>query len=386
MKIFKFVLLASLLLISVSSFALSTIEAASYLVIVDAGSTGSRIHIFKNISAGLNALPVLTDIAPKNNSLSPGISDPQGDNITPLLDTAVATINADHGGPVLHIPFYLYGTAGMRLMDPAKQQQIYQGLTNLVSNYTENNQHPFMTMQLHTIPGEYEALFDWLAANYLAGTFIPDHTLGSMDMGGASTEIAFVPQSAQEANMTVSLAGTQYHLFAVSFLKLGQDQARAALADPNCYPNGYADKTIKQGKFDFKQCQQDIDSNLVLNPAYHVAATVPKADPGMTFVATSGYFYNFSFFLPAASQQSPANLMDAIQTVCNKSWSELQQDYPSIPVHYLSSYCFNGSYAAELMTKGYHFAEEDAHFEPKDEDWPVGAALYLVSQQARIPT
>ena len=48
--------------------------------------------------------------------------------------------------------------------------------------------------------GEEEGVFGWISANYLMGNLKPDRaptsatTMGSLDLGGASAQIVFMPQ------------------------------------------------------------------------------------------------------------------------------------------------------------------------------------------------
>lgn len=56
----------------------------------------------------------------------------------------------------------------------------------------------------------------------------PTGTLGALDLGGASTQITFIPQQKIESNdnsIDFRLYGNDYHLYTHSFLCYGKDQA-----------------------------------------------------------------------------------------------------------------------------------------------------------------
>lgn len=56
----------------------------------------------------------------------------------------------------------------------------------------------------------------------------PTGTLGALDLGGASTQITFIPQQKIESgdnSIDFRLYGNDYHLYTHSFLCYGKDQA-----------------------------------------------------------------------------------------------------------------------------------------------------------------
>ena len=79
-------------------------------------------------------------------------------------------------------------TAGMRLLTPAQQEPIWASLRSRLSG----SPFSFVDADAWTISGNYEGLYGFLAASYLAK--VPfGSAFGYLDLGGASTQIAFVP-------------------------------------------------------------------------------------------------------------------------------------------------------------------------------------------------
>ena len=88
--------------------------------------------------------------------------------------------------------------------------------------------------------GEEEAIFSWAATNFIMGTLLPqseglglvtynNHTYGTLDLGGASTQIAYyVPsQDIMEGLYKFQLGGQkQWNVYTKSFLQFGVDSAR----------------------------------------------------------------------------------------------------------------------------------------------------------------
>ncbi len=111
-----------------------------------------------------------------------------------------------------------------------------------------------------------EALYGWLDVNYLSGTF-QQHLplLGSVDVGGASAEIAFVTDD-EEVNpadiVNITIQNQTYHVFAKSYLGLGQDQAREAVnKTPDsmfCYPQEFMTPQGDEGRFPLTTVRNNI--------------------------------------------------------------------------------------------------------------------------------
>ena len=117
-------------------------------------------------------------------------------HIKPLLDFAKDIIPESHWS---NCPVFIQATAGMRLLPQDKQSAILENLCQGLKHSSE-----FLikdcSSQIQVIDGETEGLYGWLGLNYLYGHFnnynpqVSKHfTFGFMDMGGASTQIAFAP-------------------------------------------------------------------------------------------------------------------------------------------------------------------------------------------------
>jgi len=164
-----------------------------------------------------------------------------GAYLRPLLSHA-----RDHIPPSLHrdTPLFLLATAGMRLLSPKEQAQILQETCRFLSRHSNfkiddpSDAGPCGS-SVRIITGEEEGLFGWIAVNYLMDGFSSSSdertTYGFLDMGGASTQIAFEP-SAENQKMANSLidvrlrllGGEEIHhkVFVTTWLGYGTNQAR----------------------------------------------------------------------------------------------------------------------------------------------------------------
>lgn len=247
----------------------------NYIAIIDAGSTGSRLHIFNwvNKKGGVAGDSKDTKNAQERDSASDSDSDDDSDNSTndknrnkqkgakggadlnllkmldvrqdpswykkvdggidsfaedpkkvgkkhlkKLLKHAKKIIPADQ---LERTPIYVHATGGMRRL--SKQDQM--GIIDSTCAYISEKSSfwlPDCKTHVRVIQGGEEGLYGWIAANYLVGSLDDpsshdhgkDHaTYGILDMGGASMEVAFEPvKSKASANFGDEASEYTLHL------------------------------------------------------------------------------------------------------------------------------------------------------------------------------
>jgi golgi apyrase len=162
--------------------------------------------------------------------------------LAPLLDHA-----RSHIPPSVHhnTPLFLLATAGMRLLTSEQQMSILKASCEFLkfhSNFRidEPSSAGPCGSSIRIITGEEEGLFGWLAVNYLMDGFTKYSedrtTYGFLDMGGASTQIAFEPSPAERNNPRNNLIDVrlrliggdeiQHQVFVSTWLGYGTNQAR----------------------------------------------------------------------------------------------------------------------------------------------------------------
>ena len=144
----------------------------------------------------------------------------------------------------LETPLFLLATAGMRLLSPIQQARVLNAACQYLrsaSNFRiegESKDGP-CGLSVQIITGEEEGLFGWIAVNYLmdgfTGRIDEKTTYGFLDMGGASTQIAFEPADSElrgdEALVDVRLRllggeEVKHRVFVTTWLGYGTNQAR----------------------------------------------------------------------------------------------------------------------------------------------------------------
>ncbi|KAF8323408.1 hypothetical protein DL93DRAFT_2151666 [Clavulina sp. PMI_390] len=241
-------------------------------IVIDAGSSGSRVQVYswkdaRAVKADIEAHESnasLLDTLPRVEKgvqsgdgwlrkVEPGLStfgnDPTSvwDYLTPLLEHAQAIVP-----PSLHreTPLFLLATAGMRLLDSNQQTAIIEATCSFFRTRSSFRLGHSSTMgpcgsSVRIISGEEEGLFGWIAVNYLMDGFSSHEqnhraTYGFLDMGGASTQIAFEPSEKEKANLSTAtsdalvevrlrlLGGEEirHRVFVTTWLGYGTNQAR----------------------------------------------------------------------------------------------------------------------------------------------------------------
>lgn len=373
---------------AIFSLTVSSIVSAAnlnYAIIIDAGSSGSRLHLFQYLAKKHHPteVPVIEDIF--ITKTSPGISsyannpDAVGPAFKKILDEVQAELTA-RKIDVKNVSFSLFATAGMRLLPQEKQAVIYNKLTDYIKeNYN------FHINKIATISGKKEGWFGWLDINYLGNHFNSpnDTTVGSLDVGGASTQIAFSTNdfSKPKNEETFLIGGHRYTVFSKSFLGLGQDQARAEMNRGRlaaaCYPVNYPLSETAKGSFDFAACTQNYHTVVEMHDVYKSIVTLPR----ISFIAYSGAYHDFHFFkVDEEGIGGKGKLGTNIRQECNKTWDLFQADHKGIDIKYLAAYCANGIYVHHLFYEAYQLFDSQVatkkEINGKEIDWTLGALLY----------
>eukprot|EP00928_Gymnodinium_smaydae_P011374 TRINITY_DN14203_c0_g1_i1.p1 TRINITY_DN14203_c0_g1~~TRINITY_DN14203_c0_g1_i1.p1 ORF type:complete len:527 (-),score=62.51 TRINITY_DN14203_c0_g1_i1:478-2058(-) len=186
------------------------VETSHHVVVLDAGSTGTRAHVYhyhhRAVSSDSYPLieqpPLSTPEALASYSTHPGISsfadDPDAVNKTlgPLLRVAADGLQLhDPKAKLKRVPMYIGATAGLRLLPEETRDTVMRA----VINFCRSPENPFyfrLDEQARVLGGEEEGAFGWLALNNFKRSVGADakNTYGALDFGGASAQLTFIPE------------------------------------------------------------------------------------------------------------------------------------------------------------------------------------------------
>jgi apyrase len=210
----------------------------TFAVVIDAGSTGSRVHVFRFGHAGgdSNGAPELEDDT--FEAVKPGLSAYAGDpaaaaaSLKPLLQKALDTVPAH-----LHARTSLIvgATAGLRLLPGGQADAILDGVRALLKTDYPFSVDPAAGVTI--LDGADEGAFAWLTLNYLLGHLgkDPASTVAAIDLGGGSVQHAYAlaPGTASAAPpgyvRALAAPGRAYDVYVHSYLGYGLMAARDAV-------------------------------------------------------------------------------------------------------------------------------------------------------------
>ena len=171
-----------------------------YGLVVDAGSSGTRLRIYCWPPPSRGALPRIAD-ALQLSTAGLGIGDPTLrrrpglsafahspelalEQVLSLIDEARRWVPQDRSAAAL---LYVKATAGLRLLPARQAESLLQAVSGGLSNRTRC---PFSFVDARVISGEEEALFGWLSVNHLLGRRIPPCRHGSASAAPAPRQAA----------------------------------------------------------------------------------------------------------------------------------------------------------------------------------------------------
>ncbi|XP_040419645.1 LOW QUALITY PROTEIN: ectonucleoside triphosphate diphosphohydrolase 7 [Cygnus olor] len=418
--------------------------ALSYGVVVDCGSSGSRVFVYFWPPHNGNPHDLL-DIRqmrdrgsrPVVKKIKPGISvaaaapERATPYLRPLLRFAAAHVPAPKHKET---PLYVLCTAGMRLLPQRQQAAI---LDDLVRNIPLEFDFLFSKSHAEVISGKQEGVYAWIGINFVLGRFdhedeeaavvtvalgdqaeslVRKRTVGILDMGGASLQIAYeVPgsgafSSPQQEEAAKSLlaefnlgcdvqhTGHVYRVYVNTFLGFGGNFARqryeelvlnqtharnrlrgqqtglsaeTPFLDP-CLPVGLEDTVTRgdrtlyiRGRGDWQACAKLLQPLLggpnssqdSLTGAYKAPIDFSNSE----FYGFSEFFYCTEDVLRMGGRYNAPTFTAAAQEYCSQRWEVLTQRFRGglysshADEHRVKYQCFKSAWMYQVLHQGFRF-------------------------------
>lgn len=217
---------------SIDSLAFSlNLQKPFYAVIIDAGSTGSRVLAFSFHESIIHGNFILDDEL--FEQVKPGLSSFADDpvkgaqSIEVLLNKAKAVIPKSEWQ---HTPLSMKATAGLRLLPKDKADKLLKECEKLFEN------SGFLTSKksVSIMDGTDEGIFSWFTVNFLLdrlNTQNHKNTVAALDLGGGSTQVTFAPDTdhikKQEKHIySINAFSNNISIYTHSYLGMGLMAAR----------------------------------------------------------------------------------------------------------------------------------------------------------------
>ncbi|KAI5068044.1 hypothetical protein GOP47_0016389 [Adiantum capillus-veneris] len=402
-----------------------------YAVVFDAGSSGSRVHVYC-FGDNVELIPI-GDEMELFRKTEPGLSsfatDSEGgaNSLKELLDDA---INAVPSKQRSETPVRVGATAGLRTLPGTAAQNLLEAVTNLLTASPFKFQPDWVSI----LDGIQEGAFEWVTINYLLGNIGQDYgnTVGVVDLGGGSVQMAYAisedaagnaPKAVEGEDVYVkelNLLGKKYHLYVHSYLHYGLLAARAEVLKLvegtetcPCLAGGFkgeyqysSEQFAAEGSAsgaDFRKCQKLLVKALNKDHACeHMQCTFGGVWSGGGGDGQRKLFVA-SFFFDRALQAGiiknpdaveaklkPADFGRAGRQVCAMSLEDIGKNYPSTDEHQRPYFCLDLVYQYTLLVDGFAIDREQEitlikkvkyKNDAVEAAWPLGSAIEAISMK-----
>jgi guanosine-diphosphatase len=398
-----------------------------YALMIDAGSTGSRIHVYRFNYC--NASPTLEDEVFKE--IKPGLSSypdspkDAADSLDPLLKLAMSKIPKELQECT---PIAVKATAGLRLLGDEKSEAILKAVEEKIKN-----EYPFNLPKekgVIVMGGEDEGVYAWITVNFLLNKIGQDEkldTVAVMDLGGGSTQIVFepltidhlqypIPDSDEGYKVELKFGNFKYILYQHSYLGYGLNEARKTImgglitsenlpkkgpVTNQCFPEKFQKDISVEGindpvqivgtdKVNFRDCYKSVKSALFNKT---VACTTKPCSfdgiyqPSISETFNNNEIYAFSYFYdrttPLGLSLNPEieDIAELARKACaNKSeFKETEED---------PFFCLDLTYLYALLSYGYDIqTDKKITLAKKINDietgWCLGATIQMLDSMAQ---
>ena len=346
-------------------------------LIIDAGSTGSRLHVYA-YDQSLDSIAKINIDELHVMKIKPGIAS------LPLNQDEVNKYLTQlfQGIDLKNIPVYFYATGGMRLLDQNLQDDYFLLLKNWFAEHQQ-----FNLIDLRVISGSEEGVFGWLAVNKSVGALddLQQPLVGVIDIGGASTQLVFAVNDldtfATEDLQTIKLGDREIRLFAHSFLGLGSNEIIKRFENqPTCMPQNYPLKSGISGQGDAVVCANLIANSINkydnVKKRVHSLMEHNQIDHWYTLGSVSYMVKNKPFMFENKSITARMILTQGNDEICKLSWSDLVTQYPNDD--YIKNNCLMSAYYYALTVDGYGInPDQNISVMPNsvETDWTLGVIL-----------
>ncbi|XP_024362930.1 probable apyrase 2 [Physcomitrium patens] len=404
-------------------------EQKRYAVVFDAGSSGSRVHVF-SFDKDLQLVKV-GDGFEVFDQLKPGLSsyalNPKkgAASLQPLLDKALEVVPTEQRSTT---PVLLGATAGLRLL-PGDQSS---NLLKEVDVLLRESSFKFKPEWVSIIDGTQEGSYQWVTVNYLLKRLGKsfDETVGIVDLGGGSVQMGYAisdedfakapkARDGQQSYVRkMSLMGASYNLYVHSYLNYGLLASRAEILkllddteSCSCLPKGFqgtytygsqeyrASASVDGGEYE--KCKKLVIKALKADQTCEsLQCTFAGVWGGGGGVGMKSLFVA-SFFFDRALESgivtdpdaaeaviTPADFEAAAKKICRLSLDELAQSYPKVQEDTRKFLCMDLTYQYTLIVTGFQVKPDTKITLVKkvkysgsyvETAWPLGSAIELVS-------
>ncbi|KAJ2814004.1 Guanosine-diphosphatase [Coemansia furcata] len=407
-----------------------------YVLMIDAGSTGSRIHVYKFNYCKDHAM--LEDEI--FQQIKPGLSAFDDDatgaahSLDGLMEAAMKGVPESLRACT---PIAVKATAGLRMLGAEKSDRILEAIsTRLAIEY------PFKLIPKNAVEimdGKDEGIYAWITVNYLLGSLgRPEHkTAATFDLGGGSTQIVFEPKfevrdpakagpqlAPGEHRYEMMYGGQNYTLYQHSYLGFGLNEARKKIklmiaqeasdsgrlsVEHPCFPAGFREEVALNDKKSLvtikgvmkdpltpasqEACYKEVrkilnkDAPCTVQPCSFNGVYQPALDK--TFAEDPfyifSYFYDRTYPLGVRDEFQLADVKALMDKVCKHDVALFASKEQQEAFGKENHYCMDLSFQYALLRDGVGMADDRVvrstrKIKDAETGWCLGASLAVLDQ------
>lgn len=371
-----------------------TVLSSSFAIVMDAGSTGTRFHLYKFQTCGGRITKVLNETFLE---VKPGLSHYK-DEPEMAAQSIIKLIRRGSRTLPLHlrrfVPIVIKATAGLRLLKPVEADGIINAVRKAVKKTVVKDLgfKPIPDDAIGIIDGQEEGIEGWKTINFLYGLLKPypdpnvtTPTKAVIDLGGGSMQVVFEVGSDSATkhvnNQRSKLASyfsqvnfydTTKFLYHHSYLGAGINEAKKRYSALN------VDHCSIKGEKGWESCYKSVQSIVNLKEKCNFDSCSfdgtfqPQISSNVEFVLFS-YFYDRIQEAGLPTKMTIKHIKEALEQHC----------YQPSPTK-SAAWCFDTTYIYVILKDGLGLTEDHTlNFVKKFNDievcWSLGSALSLLS-------
>lgn len=401
----------------------------TYAAIFDAGSSGSRVHVFC-FNDRLDLVAIGNDLelfVQRKPGLSAFAMDPDAaaNSLLDLLEKAEAAVPRDLRSKT---PVKVGATAGLRQLEGDASDRILQAVRDFLEKKSSfKSKADWVTV----LDGNQEGAYQWVTINYLLGNLGKNYesTVGVVDLGGGSVQMAYAISESDAAKAPkfsngeetyvkeMFLMGIKYYLYVHSYLHYGLLAARAEILKAGdesgnpCILAGFHG-SYKYGGKDYPSSGSPSGSSLQSCREVAIEALKVNESTCSHMKCTFGGIWNggggdgqknlfvASFFFDraveagfvdpnvAVAKVHPADFHDEAKRACQTSLEDAKAIYKRVEPDNLPYLCMDLVYQFTLLVDGFGLDPwQEITLVKKikyqnslvEAAWPLGSAIEAVS-------
>ena len=369
------------------------LEHKVHAVVIDAGSTGSRVLAFTFKKDFISNELKLQDELWKQ--VKPGLSsfaqDPvkAGESIQELLNAAKERIPERYWSQT---PITLKATAGLRLLPKDQSEAIIAQVRTVLE---KSGFKPDKNLIEIMNPME-EGLYAWFTVNYLLGSFAPNKDIwtsaASLDLGGGSTQITFAPKTFPVAGIEGRkhfihqvdiLEGQPLDVYSHSYLGLGLMAAREAIFKKSLKSTCITSSQALKFNFHGQEYVVSKGDNAGLDACLSTVQAVIKdndvhqpSDISNRDIVAFSYFYDLAVEAGLISGYQGQVLVQDYKNAASKACLSSEESYA----------CLDLSFVYGLLSDGYGLPDSKLiklykKINGHEASWALGVAYHNIHHQ-----